>query len=146
MDYMREAVEYLKNYDKLNIALNNLQDEIRELKIDIKSVSGMEYSDLPKGAGINTDDRIINLMFRLDKAQEEYKSTSRTLNRMNKVFDSFEKIDNNYAKILKKYFIENLTEAQIADDLKISDRHLRRLKQQAIKAFSVTIFGISAMS
>ena len=125
MDYMREAVEYLKNYDKLNIALNNLQDEIRELKIDIKSVSGMEYSDLPKGAGINTDDRIINLMFRLDKAQEEYKSTSRTLNRMNKVFDSFEKIDNNYAKILKKYFIENLTEAQIADDLKISDRHLR---------------------
>lgn len=146
MDYMREAVEYLKNYDKLNVALNNLKDEIRELKIDIKSVSGVEYSDLPKGAGINTDDRIINLMFRLDKAQEEYKKTSRTLNRMNKVFDSFEKIDNNYAKILKKYFIENLTEAQIADDLKISDRHLRRLKQQAIKAFSITIFGISAMS
>lgn len=146
MDYMREAVEYLKNYDKLNVALNNLKDEIRELKIDIKSVSGVEYSDLPKGAGINTDDRIINLMFRLDKAQEEYKKTSRTLNRMNKVFDSFEKIDNNYAKILKKYFIENLTEAQIADDLEISDRHLRRLKQQAIKAFSITIFGISAMS
>ena len=146
MDYMREAVEYLKNYDKLNVALNNLKDEIRELKIDIKSVSGVEYSDLPKGAGINTDDRIINLMFRLDKAQEEYKKTSRTLNRMNKVFDSFEKIDNNYAKILKKYFIENLTEAQIADDLEISYRHLRRLKQQAIKAFSITIFGISAMS
>lgn len=147
MDYMRETVEYLKNYSKLVDSIENLKDEIMELRVDIKSLSGVGYSDVPFGKGIcEPDDKIINKMVRLKKAEEEYKSTNRTIKRIEKAFDRFKKENLNYYKILKGYFIDQYTEEQLMKDFNYSDRHLRRLKQRALKAFAIEIYGIKVIA
>ena len=147
MDYMRETVEYLKNYSKLIDSIDNLRDEIAELRIDIKSLSGVGYSDMPFGGGIREpDDRIINKMVRLTKAEEEYKMTKRTIKRIEKAFERFKKENENYYKILKGYFIDQYTEEQLMKDFNYSDRHLRRLKQRALKAFAIEIYGIKVIA
>lgn len=143
MDYVREAVEYLRNYNNLDIARQNLKDEIMELKSELKSVEGITYSDMPTGSSPNLpDDKIINKMFRLYKAKEEYKSTMIALKRMDKAFEKFKETDPSFAKILKAYFIECLVEEEIMKQFSYSERHLRRLKQRALKCFAIQLFGI----
>lgn len=147
MDYIREAVEYLKNYSNLITSISNLKDEIYELRVDLKCTKELNYSDMPTALGdvSITDDAVVNKMFRLKKAEEEYKETTRTLKRMDKVFETFENSNLYYSKILKGYFIEQYTEDQLAKDLDCSARHLRRLKQKALRVFAIQIFGINAM-
>lgn len=147
MDYKREVIEYLKNYSKLIDSVENLKDEITELRIDIKSLSGIDYSGMPSGGGISEpDDKIINKMIRLEKAQEEYKATTKTIKRIDKAFQRFKKENMNYYKILKGYFIDQYTEEQLMKDFNYSDRHLRRLKQSALKAFAIEIYGIKVIA
>ncbi|NRT88118.1 hypothetical protein [Clostridium beijerinckii] len=146
MDYKREAIEYLKNYDKLKSALDNLKDEILELKVDIKSIKAIPYSDMPKGSGcINADDELVNKMFRLSRAESEYKSTLKTVNRIDKVLNNFENNNKAYHKVLKGYFIDQYTEEQLMKDFNYSDRHIRRLKQEALRAFAIEVFGIKVI-
>lgn len=148
MDYKREVIEYLKNYSKLIDSIENLKDEIAELRIDIKSLSGIGYSDMPSGNGGvgEPDDRIINKMVRLEKAQEEYKTTTKTVKRIERAFARFEKENKSYYKILKGCFIDQYTEEQLMKDFHYSDRNLRRLKQKALKAFAIEIYGIKVIS
>lgn len=146
MDYKREAIEYLRQYDNLQTSLDNLKDEIRELSIDIKTLKAVSYSDMPSGRGaVEPDDALVNKMIRLSRAKNEYKRTQRTLDRIIVTMDRFEKDNSNYAKILKKYYMECLTEEQIAEDINMSQRHLRRLKNKAIKTFALSIFGVNVI-
>lgn len=146
MDYKREAIEYLKNYDRLKTALDNLKDEILELKVDIKSIKAVPYSDMPKGSGSPApDDELVNKMFRLARAESEYKVTFKTVARIDKVLSNFEANNKTYYKVLKGYFVDQYTEEQLMKDFNYSDRHLRRLKQEAIRSFAIEVFGIKVI-
>jgi hypothetical protein len=147
MDYIGEAVEYLKHYEKLKISKDNLRCEILELREDLKSVKPIPYSDMPHGSGSGEpDDIIINKMFRMKKAEQEYRSTSKTLKRMELVLEKFEEHESEYFKILKGYFINNDTEEQMMKDFNYTDRHIRRLKQKALREFAIQLFGINVIA
>ncbi|MFL0198707.1 hypothetical protein ACJDU8_24595 [Clostridium sp. WILCCON 0269] len=106
MDYIRETVEYLKNYNNLDIARQNLKDEILELEEALKSVGQINYSHIPLGSQIKLPgDNTINKMFRLSKAKEEYRSTLITIKRMDKVFKIFDETNPKFSTILKAYFL-----------------------------------------
>jgi hypothetical protein len=147
MNYMKEAVEYLRNYENLITSIANLRDEILGLKVDLKSVKELSYSDMPHGSrdAALADDVIVNKMFQLKKAEEDYKETSRTLKRMDKTMERFKDSNEVYYNILSGYFIDQYTEEQLMKDFNYSDRHLRRIKQNALRAFAIQLFGISAM-
>lgn len=147
MNYIKEAVDYLKNYENLLRSSCNLRDEILGLRVDLKSVKEMGYSDMPHGAGDPSvsDDAVVNKMFRLKQAEEEYKETVRTLKRMDKVMDGFKESNDLYYRILYGYFVEQYTEDQLMKDFNYSDRHLRRIKQNALRAFSIQLFGINTL-
>lgn len=146
MDYVREAVEYLKNYDSLKTSLENLKCEILELRVSLKTVKELVYSDMPNGSGGSLpDDVTVNTIYRLDRAEEEYKRTAKMVKRMNTAFENFEKENSNYGKILRGYFIDQYTEDQMMKDFGYSDRHLRRIKQQALRVFAIQVFGIKVI-
>lgn len=147
MDYRREAVEYLENYHTLNTSLENLRDEIKELTIDIRSLRAVKYDFIgSKGGTGEPDDRIVNMMIRLDRAKVQYKRTKRTLDRMMETLNRFDNEKPIYSKILRGLFVQGLTEEQVAMANNYSSRHIRRLKNEAIRAFSLSIFGISVIS
>lgn len=146
MNYIRETVEYLKNYNNLDKARLNLKDEIIELHQDLKSVKGITYSDMPHGSGEGSlDDELINKMFRLSVAKELYKSTLTTLKRMDKTLERFNETNPLFSKILKLYFIDCWKEEEIMKEMNYSDRHLRRMKQQALRCFAIQLFGIKVL-
>lgn len=146
MDYIREAVEYLRNYDNCVIALSKLKDEIYSLKVDLKSTKEISYSDMPHGSGAGEpDDVIVNKMFRLQQAESEYKETYKMVKRMDKVLENFKNTNELYYKILKGYFLDHYTEEQLQKDFNYTDRHIRRLKQNGLKVFAIQLFGIKAM-
>lgn len=147
MDYRRETLEYLRNYDLLQSATENLKMEIKEIQLNIKNVKPINMSGMP-GAPIGSsepDDVLVNRLFRLEKAKTEYQETVKALDRMNKTMEVFKKQRPFYAKILKAYYIDCLTEEQVAKDNGYSVRHLRRVKNQAVKAFGISIFGIKVI-
>lgn len=147
MNYIKEAVEYLRNYENLITSTANLRDEILGLKVDLKSVKEISYSDMPHGSSDASlaDDAIVNKMFQLKKAEEDYKETSRTLKRMDKTMERFKESNELYFNILNGYFVDKLTEEQLMKDFSYSDRHLRRIKQNALRTFAIQLFGINAM-
>lgn len=146
MDYIRETVEYLKNYNNLDIARQNLKDEILELEEALKSVGQINYSDMPLGSQTKLpDDKTINKMFRLSKAKEEYKTTLITIKRMDKVLKIFNETNPKFYTILKAYFIDHLVEEDILKQFSYSERHLRRLKEKALRSFAVQLFGVKTL-
>lgn len=147
MNYIKEAIDYLRNYENLSRSTANLKDEIISLKLELKSVKEISYSDMPHGGAdpAMSDDAIVNKMFRLKKAEDDYKETSRTLKRMDKTMERFKESNELYYKVLNGYFIDQLTEEQLMKDFNYSDRHLRRIKQNALRTFAIQLFGINAM-
>lgn len=147
MDYRRETLDYLRNYDLLQSAIDNLKMEIKEIQLDIKNVKPIKMSGMPGAPGepSEPDDVLVNKLFRLQKAKAEYQSTVKTLDRMNKTMEAFKEQRPFYARILKAYYIDCLTEEQVAKDNGYSVRHLRRVKNQAVKAFGISIFGIKVI-
>lgn len=146
MDYVREAVEILKNYDRLEVALANLKDEIIEIRIDLKNIKSVTNSDMPRGGnGSLPGDDIINKMYRQQKAEEEYRETRKVLKRMNKTFETFEKYHKEYAKILRGFYINQYKVEQLAKDFNYTERYIWTIKNKAIRAFAIELFGIKAV-
>lgn len=144
MDYVREAIEYLKSYNDLARAKENLMTDIRELKAVTGEISA-NLDGMPHGGGgSGYDDRVINKLYRLQVAEENYKETVKNMTKIEKVLDDLnEGFDNElHGKLLRMWFIENKTKEDIADELFISVRHVFRIKNQAIRRLAIQLFGI----
>lgn len=147
MDYVREAIEYLKSYKDLEAAKQNLLLEIRELRAsgDSKAINmdGMPHGSRDGGF----DDHIVNKMYKLQHAEKSYKETIRTLSKIDKILEEISHGDGNekHGKLLRMWFIENNKINEIAETLDISDRHVFRVKNVAIRRLAVRLFGINVI-
>lgn len=141
MDYVREAIDLLRSYRDLVFSKANLQDEIDKLDAEIKG-RAICYKDTPGGSSCDPDEILINKIFRIDNAKVELKETLNEINRIDKVLEAF-KIDHEESyKILVSWLIERKSINLTAEQLKISERHIYRLKNQAIRSFAIQLYGI----
>lgn len=152
MDYIREAVEYLKSYRDMKISLDNLKDEIRELKLEIPGDTAISFSDMPGGSGPNLpDDSIINKMCRLEKAKGEYFATKKKLEKMDGIIGGLSsKGDKCYEKILRLWYIDNNDKGKpdvekIAKELNYTERHVYRIKGIALRKFAIQLHGVKVI-
>lgn len=146
MDYIRDAIEFLKNYDNLKVALDNLEDDIKELKADLAvgQLGAMEYSDMPKGDSSQLpDDKIVNKIYALKVKRQEYLITKKTLGKMDKVLSQLPKEDE---RILRAWYIEGLRGESVLKETHCSERNFYRCKSQALRTFAIQIHGINAVS
>jgi len=145
MDYIRETIEYLKNYDSLKQSLINLEMDIKELKsnLDVGKIGAINYSDMPKGSNAQLPgDDVINNIYRLKVKREEYAITKKTLEKMDKTLAA---LDPYYAKILRAYYIDGLREESLYKHTNCSERNFYRSKNTALRVFAVQLHGINAI-
>ncbi|OPJ58447.1 DUF1492 domain-containing protein [Clostridium oryzae] len=145
MDYIRDAVEYLENYDNLKRSLENLKLDIMELNLDLKSgaMKGIKYSDMPKGDSANLpDDVIVNKMYKLKVKKNEYALTRKMLEKMDEVIDKLPELDRN---ILRSWYIDGLRGDTILTHTGCSERNFYRCKSKALKVFAIQLHGIKAV-
>lgn len=145
MDYIRETIEYLKNYDSLRQSLVNLEMDIKELKsnLDVGKIGAINYSDMPKGSSSQLpDDNIVNNIYKLKVKRQEYAITKKTLEKMDKVLSG---LDPYYEKILRSYYIDGLREETLYKHTNCSERNFYRCKNTALRVFAVQLHGINAI-
>lgn len=147
MDYIREAIEYLKSYKDMLISLDNLQEEIRELNAEIPGDKAITMNDMPHGSGPSLpDDAIINKLCRLQKAKEEYAFTKKKLEKMDKIIKGLSKgEDEYYEKVLRMWYIDDIDVGQIAKELNYTERHIYRIKGIALRKFAIQLHGVKVI-
>jgi hypothetical protein len=148
MDYIKEAENYLRNYNDLVDSVDNLKNEIYEINADLTSIKNIDYSGMPHGSGgALPDDKLINKLYRKQKAEEELKKTLIAINRIDCVLKKLSEGEDNkkYEKILRLYYIEGARGQALEEALECSERHCYRLKGIAIRRLAVQLFGIKGL-
>lgn len=144
MDYIRDAIDYVMNFENLKQSLENLKCKIIESQIELKTVKELIYSDMPQGSRIGEpDDKIINLMYTIEKSKEEYRITKRKVDGIQKVIDNLPERDK---KIIESYYIEGLRGESLLKELQCSEREMFREKRRAIRVLAINIHGINVIS
>lgn len=145
MDYKREAEERLINYENLKVSLENLEDRIKELKADLSCVKGISYSDMPKGSRKDLpDDAVINKMYELQVARNNYSQTKRELSKIDNLLNNLPDYER---KIIKAYYIDGLRGESLLKETRCgNERQFYRDKKGAIKTLAIQMFGIKVIS
>lgn len=141
MDYIKETIEYLKSYKDLEVSRMNLQDKINIINAEIGG-QAISYKDTSGGSGQEPDDALLNRIFQRDRCKEQLTETLRVIGHIEKAFNSFETDNDQYGKLLRSWLIENKSLEYTAEQLGVTERHIYRIKNQALKKFAIQLFGI----
>ena len=145
MDYIREAIEFLTNYDNFTTAIINLEMEIAEIKEELKvgQMKAIEYTDMPTGSSSQLPgDKLVNKMYSLQVKESEYALTKKTPKKMNKILSRLPKDDE---KVLRSYYILGYREETLFKYIACSERNFYRIKNQAIRTFAIQLHGINVL-
>jgi len=145
MNYISDAIDYLRNYENLKRALDNLEIDIKELKAELNTgqVKAIEYSDMPKGDSSQLpDDKTVNKIYMLQVKRKEYALTKKSLEKMDKVLSGLSKEDE---RILRAWYIDGLRGDTAYKHTYCSERNFYRCKSNALKNFAVQLHGINAI-
>ena len=149
MNYIREAIEELDEYNRLRCSLANLVEEIRDIRSTMPDVKTVVIDDMPHGnCPSSPDDAIVNKLYIIQKKQKEYTHTKRRIERIDRILESIskEKGCEKYGKLLKLWYIEKWDKADIATEIGYTERHLYRVKSSAIRKFAIELNGIDVIS
>lgn len=148
MNYIKEAEDYLRNYNDLLSAVDNLEKEIEEINEELACIKSMDYSGMPHGSGsVLPDDRLVNKLYRKQKAEKELKSTQNAIKRIDEVLEGLSVGEGNekHEKILRLFYLEGARGQALEEVLECSERHAYRLKGIAIRRLAVQLFGIKVI-
>ena len=127
----KEIIEYLGLVKKTNTLINTLNDELIHIK-DMAEKITSSYEGIPTNKNINNDtvgvsvQKIMDLEFKINDEIVLY------LNFRKEVFNNISKLNSLEFLIIYKYYMQGKEYYKIADELEISERQVRRLKNQAI--------------
>lgn len=143
MNYIREAIEYLKNYQNLKIAAENLRDRLHELNEELQGYKEINVTDMPGGSAKTPDDAVCNLIFQRDRTKEQYIETVNAITKIEKILNNLEDKEK---KILNLSYIMDIPDSNIANyELHCSRITVQRIKKEALRKLAVQLFGIKAI-
>jgi RNA polymerase sigma factor (sigma-70 family) len=142
MNYIREAIEFLRNYQDLNIAAENLMDKLNELNAALEGYKEINVTGMPGGSAKAQDDAVCNLIFQRDKAVEHLEETKKAIS---KIDNALSKLSEEERKILVMSYSQEMTDTQISDELNISRRTFYRYRSEAIRKLAIQLFGIQVI-
>ncbi|KEH99959.1 DUF1492 domain-containing protein [Clostridium botulinum] len=148
MNYINEAIEYLTSYNDLKIALKNLKNKELLLKENLEEIKSVSLDGMPKSNMIDPDDRIINIIFKLDQTRNYIKETENKIKEIDNIFKNFKEneLTKEYGKILRLWYIEQWSKIRIAMEFNCSERQLYRIRSKAIRKLAIQLFGIKVIA
>jgi len=143
MDYIREAVEQLSNYNLLVASLTIMQGQLEALRLEKYNIKAQIISSEPRGGGGEPDDKIVNNIFKRKILINNIVATNKKINCIDK---SLAALDKNEKRILDRVFIIGGKNGirDIAEELTFSNAQVYRMRDKAIRRFSIALFGICA--
>lgn len=152
MDYVKEAIDYLRYYNDFKVALDSLRYEILEIDAELKNIKAIDSSGMPHGSGAKSpDDILVNKVYRKQEAQKEYKLTKLKLDRLDKALNNLSEGKGNelQEEIVRYMFIDHKSIDQVKKMLQgnpkgkeLSDRQIYRIRDRGIRRMAIRFFGI----
>ncbi len=104
MDYIREAIEKLEEYDQLYTAVDNLREEIRALNAETDMIKAQRISNEPKGVSSGEpDDRVCNNIAKKKELTQRLEITQRRIRQIESVF---EKLDPEEKRLIEILYVQ----------------------------------------
>lgn len=135
MEYVNEAREYLTIYSDLEISKENLEEEIDEIKAELKLLKNEEQ--------VFNNDFTVNKAFKLKKLENNLKSTKRAIIEISGALNKLSEYEKN---ILVFYYIDGLRNRVLYKELKCSERKFYEDKAYVIRKFAIELFHIMAIA
>lgn len=143
--YYRATEKLLYNYKMLKVSIENMKAEIEELKKE-SGITGIDYkkektSETYKITQPTEEQSLRNIT-------QEYLLRKRieiTQSKIDKIDRAINKLNEREKEIIKMFYIDGKQWYEIAFAVKYSERHCKRIRQQAIKKIAVGIYGEDAL-
>lgn len=144
MDYIRESIEWLKNYNRLKSSIETMGNELEDLNVELEQMGykPIDFSGMPHGNYKIPDDEICNRIVLRDKKADALKRTKAKLEKLDLILS---KLDHEEREILKAKFIDGLSYEEMASKLNLSYASITRKKSEGLRKLSLQLWGIIPM-
>lgn len=150
MNYIKEAEKHLRYYKDLDRSIVNMDRQIGRLvsKAGPKSLTAIVLDDVKVQSSAH--DETINIIYEIQLLTANKAKTQEELDKIDRILDeiSQEHGCELYGKVLRKWYIEQKSKEVILEELHYSEnsrRSVYNIKNEAIRKFAVTLFGIEAL-
>lgn len=126
---------FLKNVEKRREALKNEIAELKGVSYDRVSVQSNNISNPTEELVIDRYERMLELISEKDKTETIVKTLDTAI----------ANLDDIHRKVLVMYIIDGKDWLSIEDELKYSERQLRKKKDEAVKSVAVALFGATTL-
>lgn len=125
--------EYLNRYKRAVKKYNSLQEQERELQLEMGGLKGIEYSEMPKGSSRPTDisDYIVKLEKILEKIDEKKQEMQKVRLEIEETIADVQ--DGTQSRILYLRYIKFMKWEDICVELKYSWKQIHNLHSKALK-------------
>ena len=140
VDYKKLAAEDLKKYNFMRQSLANIPQQIDALKEASLSVkAGMSDSEPISGGGSHAEDRLLTNICKRQMLQHNYKYMALLVEAMDEALNN---LDDRERAVLDGLYINPVGVEYLADKIGYEKSHIYRIKDEALKKYTVAMYGI----
>lgn len=133
---IKEKITFLKRYYWGNVELDKLYEKLEKINVRIKRIKSSNFSLTPRGGIAQSIDDLISLE---EECQDKIVKKMISLENIKiDIEDSIDTLEDTKLRILLKYlYIDNLSYKEVSIKMSQSERHLRRLHNEAIELVKI---------
>lgn len=148
-DYIEMTFGYLRNYNKFQIVIENLEaeKEAKRLLLSDQSVAIAKYGDAP-GGGSNELNQTEAAASKRMEMQNEIERIDREIAELERILTKIDRavkgLDTDDQRVIIMYYFERRSWREIADELYCSADWARKRGKKAVNDMAFMIFGQKA--
>lgn len=142
MNWQKEAISELRNYEKRKSAIESMTERLRILDEKFKSIRCATTDNVPvMGGASRLEDNMLNNIAERQRLELNIDATARLVNLTERGLSS---LDDKQRTVLEKFYIRRPTRhvEWLMDHLSESQAEVYRDKDIALYNFTVSMFGI----
>lgn len=142
MNYKRTE-ELLNNYKMLKISIDNMKQEIEEIKKEGDTgVGSIEYDKEKVSPTFKITSQVEDIAIRnIEKVERLQRRIEVTESKIQRIDNAIHGLNDIEMEVVQLKYIEGLKWWQVAYKIRYSERHCKRVRTDAIKKLAIGIFG-----
>lgn len=139
--YEEKAIRLLESYERKKISIENMKDELEELKCEKVSLRGMSDGTPVQGGDLNKQEKKrIDILCRQDDIENDIRKTELELRRIERSLGS---LDDKQKKVLDRCHINRLDKPieRLCIDFNYSSKQIYNIKEKALYNFTIALRG-----
>ena len=143
MNWKREAIDKLKNYEARREALENIPKEIKRLESAYASIRSATTDGTPVSGGSNTrEDSMLSNIVHRDELKRRLKEARLWVAQVDKALAV---LDNEERLVLDRFYIHRAkgNVGELCERLNVEQATVYRKRDSALRRFTIALYGVT---